>query len=142
MCRTSSRFITPSSKFCIGGEKADAIKTYQASMSRVTCRSVLHVLSFIVTTMLTKCQVTSKRLKPRTRTNLSVLLAKIVSTNMSMRMGLPFGSKRVLMFPCEYVLYSVNAVAILKLFLTEVSCRKRDGRRRLPSFLLSFPPGY
>ncbi|EDR05631.1 uncharacterized protein LACBIDRAFT_294785 [Laccaria bicolor S238N-H82] len=38
MCRTASRFITPSSKFCIAGEKADAIKAYQASMGRVTCR--------------------------------------------------------------------------------------------------------
>lgn len=38
MCRTPSRFITPSSKFCIGGEKADAIKAYQASMGRVPCR--------------------------------------------------------------------------------------------------------
>jgi hypothetical protein len=90
-------------------------------MGRVTCRSVLHVLSFNVTTMLTKSQVTSKRLKPRTRTNLSVLLAKIVSTNMSTKMGLPFSSRRVLMFPCEYVLYFVNAVTILKLFSTEIS---------------------
>ena len=40
MCRSSARFITPSSKFCKDGQegKLKTIKAYKESMARVPCR--------------------------------------------------------------------------------------------------------
>jgi E3 ubiquitin-protein ligase makorin len=47
MCRASTNFIIPSSKFWKAGtkEKDETIKAYRESMSRVSCRCVYIVLA-------------------------------------------------------------------------------------------------
>ena len=82
MCRASTNFITPSSKFWKAGtkEKDETIKAYRESMSRVSCRCVYSVLASYV--LLIKLSLVGSKGRYReVKTSLFVLMEKTVSTN-------------------------------------------------------------
>lgn len=82
MCRASTNFIIPSSKFWKAGtkEKDETIKAYRESMSRVSCRCVYSVLATYVLLM-EPSLVGSKSRYREVKTSLFVLMEKIVSIN-------------------------------------------------------------
>ena len=82
MCRATTNFITPSSKFWKAGtkEKDETIKAYRESMSRVSCRCVYSTLASYILFMESSL-VGSKGRYIEIKTSLSVLMERIVSIN-------------------------------------------------------------
>ena len=83
MCRASTNFITPSSKFWKAGtkEKDETIKAYRESMSRVPCRYVYSVFLANYILLMESSLVGSKGRCRKIKTNFFVLMEKIVSIN-------------------------------------------------------------